>query len=127
MYKQDRQYCEWIARQETTNIHMTGFAQVIQQVDEIWEEYSREMMRELEEREQRLRINKTAKSQEINEQEGQHVNSATGCSHDDTDDHARQEKEKEAQEKREETRRLIERIVQDAATTARKKTGNSEV
>ena len=91
-------------------------------------DYSRElMMRELEEREQRLRTNKMAKPQEMDEKESQHVNSAAGCSHDDTDDHARQEKEREAREKREETRRLTERIVQATATAARKETENSEV
>ena len=59
--KQDRQYCEWVARQETTNVHMIEFAQFIQQVDENGGNYSRElMMRELEEREQRLRTNKMA-------------------------------------------------------------------
>ena len=90
VYKQDRQYCDWITRQETTNVHMIEFAQFIQQVDENWEDNGRElMMRELEEREHRLRTNKMAKSQEMDEKERQHVNSATGCSHDGTDDHAR--------------------------------------
>ena len=77
--------------------------------------------------EQRFRSNKTAKPQEMDEKEGQHVNSVAGCSHNDTDDHARHEKEREVREKREETRRLIERTVQATATAARKETENSEV
>ena len=59
----------------------------------------------------------------MHEKESQHVNGVSGCSHDDTDDDARQEKEREV---REETRRLIERIVLATATAALEKTGNSE-
>ena len=62
----------------------------------------------------------------MDEKESQHVNSAAGCN-DDTDGQARQEKEREVREKRDETRRLIERIVQATATAARKETENSEV
>ena len=41
-------------------------------------------------------------------------------------DHTRQEKEREVREKREETRRLIERIVQATVAAARKETESSE-
>ena len=68
VYSQDKGYCEWVARQETTNVHMIEIGQFIQQVDANWENNSRElMMKELEEREQRLRANKLARLQEMEE------------------------------------------------------------
>ena len=67
VHSQDKGYCEWVARQETTNVHMFEIGQFTQQVDANWEIHSRELMMELEEREQRLRANKLARLQEMEE------------------------------------------------------------
>ena len=85
-------------------------------MDGNWEDHSRElMMEDLEETEQRLRANKLARLQEMNENESPPKQSYGVL------DNTRQEKEREVSEKREETRRLIERIVQATVAATRKK------
>ena len=77
MYRQDKGHCEWVSHQETPNLDLIEIGRFVQQVDEIWEDHSREIRQNLEERDRRLKAKKMATAQEKEEQERKETNKMT--------------------------------------------------
>ena len=66
IYNEDRNYCEWVSRQESTNPALVEFQDFSQTAEREWEnESGEEKRRELKEREKKLEENRRAAASEM--------------------------------------------------------------
>ena len=69
IYKEDRNYCEWASRQESTNPALLSSNNSFDRAEREWENKSRKKRRALEEREKKLEEKRTATESELEERQ----------------------------------------------------------